>query len=1109
MNCLTLKRRGIVYLVVMLLGAILCVGSGSAGAKGLDEWQWRNLLPQGCILHDVCYANGAYVAVGECGAIISSTDKITWMKQVTNTVYNLRAIVYGNGIYVAVGENGTILTSSDMKSWVVQNSGTTVNLRGIVFGNGTFIVLGADGLVLTSSNGSSWQQKTNLGIYMLDAVWAQDKFIAVGDNGTIMTSTNGSTWTQRTSGTPRDLYSITYGANGFVAVGRMGWVTTSADGINWTARQLDSELIYGVAYGLGKYTAVALAAVFTSSNGSNWTKTALNADWDPKAVVGGANSFIAVGNWGLVICSTNGVDWTSLSSTCTYSELNSVAYAGNKFVAVGESGAVVYSLNGQSWTSANSNCSTTLKMIASNGQKCVAVGGSGTIISSTDGINWSTCSSNTASSLKAVCTDQQGRFIAVGTNGCVLFSNDGASWTVCSSGTSNSLYGVAYGNGRYVAVGRDGTVVTSSDGTAWQLGSSGTTQDLDSVAYGNASFIALGSGNCFLSDDGQTWITSSIPSSSTYITYANGTFMLVGLGSSVYTSVEGGNWQSWLPYNANLALYGEAYGAGSFIVVGDNGAILQSGIYGSNPQVSSTTPVDGGIDIAADCSLYAVFNSAVTAQNLSLITITDSQGINLSGVTAGISSDGLTVTISHPVLPSGESYTVTIPAGTVKDQITGLDNQEASWWFMTKASFPLELAYKMPAENQSEVNIDCPVEVVFTSAIALLNPSGPTITDSQGLRVNGVYAAVDSDEMTLRINHDALKNGETYTVTIPAGTVSGKNGEECSQAISWQFTTRQVVPLEHAYTIPADGQNEVGSASSIEVVFTSPIIMQAPGGITITDSWGNLLEGVSAEIGSDEMTLQINHAALINGESYTVTIPAGTVQGKDGGQDNQVISWQFTTEQAIPLEYAYTMPSDGQSDVRVDSAIEIVFTSEVEIYEPDAIYIQNSHGKLAEDVTAEIDSDAMTLKIKHAVFAESESYMVVIPAGTIRARSGGAENQDINWTFTTCGSGPDESNFEEWYGAPSTVAKTKIWTVKFNHTVDPDTVNDSNIYVLNSRQQKVAVNLSVGGDGRSVLVGLGGESSLSGDYSLYITTGVRPVYGTGLQKGVVLRYTVL
>jgi hypothetical protein len=126
------------------------------------------------------------------------------------------------------------------------------------------------------------------------------------------------------------------------------------------------------------------------------------------------------------------------------------------------------------------------------------------------------------------------------------------------------------------------------------------------------------------------------------------------------------------------------------------------------------------------------------------------------------------------------------------------------------------------------------------------------------------------------------------------------------------------------------------------------------------------------------------------------------------------------------------MPSDGQSDVRVDSAIEIVFTSEVEIYEPDAIYIQNSHGKLAEDVTAEIDSDAMTLKIKHAVFAESESYMVVIPAGTIRARSGGAENQDINWTFTTCGSGPDESNFEEWYGAPSTVAKTKIWTVKFN-----------------------------------------------------------------------------
>jgi hypothetical protein len=60
--------------------------------------------------------------------------------------------------------------------------------------------------------------------------------------------------------------------------------------------------------------------------------------------------------------------------------------------------------------------------------------------------------------------------------------------------------------------------------------------------------------------------------------------------------------------------------------------------------------------------------------------------------------------------------------------------------------------------------------------------------------------------------------------------------------------------------------------------------MQAPGGITITDSWGNLLEGVSAEIGSDEMTLQINHAALINGESYTVTIPQELSRGRTGGK---------------------------------------------------------------------------------------------------------------------------------------------------------------------------------------------------------------------------------
>ena len=62
-----------------------------------------------------------------------------------------------SGLFVAVGDNGTILTSSDGTAWTSRTSGTSNGLYNIFYGNSTFVAVGHSGTILTSSETINWQ----------------------------------------------------------------------------------------------------------------------------------------------------------------------------------------------------------------------------------------------------------------------------------------------------------------------------------------------------------------------------------------------------------------------------------------------------------------------------------------------------------------------------------------------------------------------------------------------------------------------------------------------------------------------------------------------------------------------------------------------------------------------------------------------------------------------------------------------------------------------------------------------------------------------------------------------------------------------------------------
>src|SRR5215467_9958896 len=68
-------------------------------------------------LHSASFGAGSYVAVGDGGSILSSTDTITWIPRMSGTTNRLNGVRYGASGFMAVGDQGTILNSVDGVSW--------------------------------------------------------------------------------------------------------------------------------------------------------------------------------------------------------------------------------------------------------------------------------------------------------------------------------------------------------------------------------------------------------------------------------------------------------------------------------------------------------------------------------------------------------------------------------------------------------------------------------------------------------------------------------------------------------------------------------------------------------------------------------------------------------------------------------------------------------------------------------------------------------------------------------------------------------------------------------------------------------------------------------
>ena len=200
------------------------------------------------------------------------------------------------------------------------------------------------------------------------------------------------------------------------------------------------------------------------------------------------------------------------------------------------------------WTSVSySGSQVHIQGVATNGSRLVLAGRSGGATNTSDysdnnGATWT--STNPAKNLYGICFGG-GQFVAVGHTGAVT-SPDGVTWTNRPSLPVADWEDVFHGGGLYVAVGRAGVISTSPDGITWTSRNTGVATDFFSrVRYKAGLWLATGqntgtgNGIGYISFDGITWTSQTIPSGSGFgqglAVHKN--WFMVGAGSKMWRSI--------------------------------------------------------------------------------------------------------------------------------------------------------------------------------------------------------------------------------------------------------------------------------------------------------------------------------------------------------------------------------------------------------------------------------------------------------------------------------------------------------------------------------------------------------------------------------------------
>lgn len=328
-------------------------------------------------------------------------------------------------------------------------------------------------------------------------------------------------------------------------------------------------------------------------------------------------------------------------------------------------------------------------------------------------------------------------------------------------------------------------------------------------------------------------------------------------------------------------------------------------IVGICPEVVTTFPANGAINVNAATIITATFNEEMEPMSINAGTFSVKKG-NAS-VAGDVTYNGLTATFTPAVMLDANSvYSATI-SRKVEDLMGNIMVRDTTWNFNT-GSVPT-ITLTSPIDGASNVAINTMVTADFSTAMDLNSFNTTTFSLKQGTTTIPGGVSYTGLKATFDPTLDLMPN-LVYTATITT-SVTDVAGNAIAKDSSWSFATG-VLPVITS-TNPLDGAVDVPLNSNVLVSFSKIMNPLTFTTTTFTLKLGTVV--VNGVRSYDGMTMTFNpEGNLLPGEEYTATITTGVKDVLNNSIPSDS-TWTFTT--MVPLaQYSVSLsalPAEGGS----------------------------------------------------------------------------------------------------------------------------------------------------------------------------------------------------
>jgi uncharacterized protein YfaS (alpha-2-macroglobulin family) len=360
------------------------------------------------------------------------------------------------------------------------------------------------------------------------------------------------------------------------------------------------------------------------------------------------------------------------------------------------------------------------------------------------------------------------------------------------------------------------------------------------------------------------------------------------------------------------------------------------------------------------------------------------------------------------------------------------------------------------------------------------------------------------DNHTLQFKPSApLDYGQTYLASLSTGAVSAQG---VALQSPFEFQVNTVSPLQVSQVFPADGTTDVANQAVITVIFNRPVVP-----LGIAEEKQNLPSPLNispAVSGSGEWVNTSIYAfrpdqPLHGGMDYTVTVKAGLADAAGDSQLAEDYSWQFSTVtpsiQSLTLSNGTENPPSGTQDVLLDTGFAINFYQPMNSASTEAaLSLTSQSGEAAPYSTLWNSDDTRVAITPTQRLAYGTAYTLKLDTSA-QAADGGNLAQGLDWNFTTVQSpgvemvSPANGSTQGYYNSELRIkfaSPMRFDTVKDKIEITPKPKSDVQWYYNDYDWSVAAYFLEP-----------------STHYEVHLLPGMEDIYGTALQKEIVVRFT--